>query len=54
MKNIVEIKDGAFSYTDCNVFKSVNVNINKNELVGVYGENGSGKSTLFKNYYKGS
>lgn len=48
MKNIVEIKDGAFSYTDCSVFKNVNININKNELVGVYGENGSGKSTLFK------
>lgn len=46
-KNIV-IENGNFSYTtpDNIVLKNVNLTIEKNKIIGIYGESGSGKSTL--------
>jgi len=43
---IVEIKDLNFLYGDKKVLRSVNLSINKGEMVGLLGPNGSGKTTL--------
>ena len=43
----IELKDIAFAYPNSDtVLKNINIKINKNEIVGIFGESGSGKSTL--------
>ena len=44
-KNII-IKDLSFEYENFNVFDKLNLNIKKNQCVGIIGESGSGKTTL--------
>ncbi len=44
-KNII-IKDISFEYENFNVFDKLNLNIKKNQCVGIIGESGSGKTTL--------
>ncbi|OPY23613.1 MAG: putative ABC transporter ATP-binding protein [Methanobacterium sp. PtaU1.Bin242] len=45
-QKIVEIKDLYFNHHDKKVLNSVNLSINKGEMVGLLGPNGSGKTTL--------
>ena len=43
----IELKDISFAYPNSDtVLKNINIKINKNEIVGIFGESGSGKSTL--------
>ena len=44
----MKLKNIKFSYdqSDSSVFENVNFEINKGEIIGLYGESGSGKSTL--------
>ncbi|HSQ03920.1 MAG TPA: ATP-binding cassette domain-containing protein, partial [Burkholderiales bacterium] len=46
--NIVEITDLAFSYGRREIFKSVNLNIPRGQIVGIMGSSGSGKTTLMR------
>lgn len=47
-KNIIEFKDVSFSYEKSNekILKNININIRKNQKIGITGPSGSGKSTL--------
>lgn len=47
-KNIIEIKDISFAYTDEQVLEHINLNIHKGDYLGVVGPNGGGKTTLLK------
>ncbi len=42
----IELKSVSFSYPKFEVLHDINLEINKNEFVGILGETGSGKSTL--------
>lgn len=42
----LEIKNGNFKYLNEYIFKDLNLKIEKNDFIGIYGESGSGKSTL--------
>ena len=44
----ITIENGNFSYstTDNIILKKVNLSIEKNKIIGIFGESGSGKSTL--------
>jgi iron complex transport system ATP-binding protein len=44
----LEIKALNFSYTEENILKRINLNVQKGELITLIGPNGSGKSTLLK------
>ena len=44
--NYIKFKNIFFSYPEKNIFKDINLQINKNDMVGIYGSNGSGKSTF--------
>ena len=45
--NSIRLKDIDFSYeTDPKLFEDLNLELKKNEIVGLYGESGSGKSSL--------
>ena len=49
-KNLIEIKDLSFYYTDkvkkVEVLNNINIRIKKNEFIGILGNSGSGKTTL--------
>lgn len=46
---MIELKNVSFSYiSDIEVLSNINLNINKNESIGIIGANGVGKSTLLK------
>ena len=45
---MIDLKDISYSYDGVEVFKDINMKINKGQSVYVSGPNGSGKSTLFK------
>jgi ABC-type bacteriocin/lantibiotic exporter with double-glycine peptidase domain len=47
-KNKIEIKNGCFKYNanSNNILEMINLSINKNSTVGIYGKSGTGKSTL--------
>ena len=42
----ISIKDFHFSYGEKKIYKNVNLEINKDKLIGIYGNSGSGKTTL--------
>lgn len=42
----IKIEDYDFSYPGNKIFNNLNLQINKGECIGIYGESGSGKSTL--------
>ncbi len=42
----IELNDLSFGYADNNIFKDLNITINKGEIVGISGDSGSGKTTL--------
>ena len=46
LNNTFEIKNANFSYNDKTIFKNLNLIINKNDCIGIFGESGSGKTTL--------
>ena len=46
--NNLKIQNMSFSYHDKKVLKNINLEINKNDIVGLVGESGCGKSTLLK------
>ncbi|MDR2660423.1 MAG: ABC transporter ATP-binding protein [Lactobacillaceae bacterium] len=51
--NILKIKNGNKAYQKDNfVWKNLNLDLNKGEIVGLIGANGSGKTTLFKSILK--
>jgi ABC-type bacteriocin/lantibiotic exporter with double-glycine peptidase domain len=45
-KKKIIFKNLSFSYNQKNVFKKLNLEIEKNSMIGIYGANGVGKSTL--------
>lgn len=45
---LLEIKDLSKSFDSQTALHSINLNINKNEIIGLLGPNGAGKSTLMK------
>ncbi len=47
-QKILSIKDGCFSFADKQVINDINLEINKNDFVGIIGPNGAGKSTLLR------
>jgi ATP-binding cassette subfamily F protein uup len=47
-KQLVEITDGSFGYTDNLLLKNLNLRITKNQKIALIGPNGAGKSTLLK------
>ena len=42
----IKLENIFFSYKNDNLFESLNLRIDKNEIIGIYGESGTGKSTL--------
>ncbi len=46
-KKLIEIKDLSFEYSD-QLFNNLNLNINKNDKIGLLGKNGVGKTTLLE------
>lgn len=42
----IKLENIFFSYKNQNLFESLNLRIDKNEIIGIYGESGTGKSTL--------
>nr|WP_279384996.1 ABC transporter ATP-binding protein [Methanosarcina barkeri] len=49
MSNIMDIRDAEFSYNrKKNVFKNVNLSVEKGDVLCILGPNGTGKSTLIK------
>ena len=44
--DIVIFKNVDFSYADKNVFKNLNLEIKKEDFIGIAGQTGSGKTTL--------
>jgi len=47
-KNIIEISDVSFSFSDEEILKDVNLSIHRGDYLGVVGSNGSGKTTLLR------
>lgn len=47
-KNIIEIKNISFSYSNEEIIKNVNLSIHKGDYLGIVGSNGSGKTTLLR------
>lgn len=45
---ILEIKDLNFGYDGTEILKNINLDIYKNDFVGIIGNNGAGKSTILK------
>lgn len=45
---ILEIKDLNFGYDGTEILKNINLDIYKNDFVGIIGNNGVGKSTILK------
>ena len=48
-KNLIEIKNISFSYSDNKkkILKNINLSIDEGKIIGITGETGAGKSTLF-------
>lgn len=46
--NDLEVSNVTFKYNNVNILNNLNLNINKNDIIGIYGDSGSGKSTLLK------
>ena len=46
--NDLEVTNATFKYNNVNILNNLNLNINKNDIIGIYGDSGSGKSTLLK------
>ncbi len=46
--NKLEIKNMSFKYDDKKILNNINMEINKNEIIGILGPSGCGKSTLLK------
>lgn len=44
----IKIENVSFSYQDKSIFRDVNFEVQKGEIVSIYGESGIGKSTLLK------
>ncbi len=42
----IKLENIFFSYKNENLFEGLNLRIDKNEIIGIYGESGTGKSTL--------
>ncbi len=47
-KNIIEIRNVTFAYTEEEVLKDISLNIHKGDYLGIVGPNGGGKTTLLK------
>lgn len=47
-KNIIEIQDVSFAYTESEVLTKINLNIHQGDYIGIIGPNGGGKTTLIK------
>ncbi len=47
-KNIIEINNVSFGYTDEPVLKDISLNIHQGDYLGIIGPNGGGKTTLLK------
>jgi zinc transport system ATP-binding protein len=47
-KNIIEVRDLAFSYNGEKVLEDITLDIHQGDYLGIIGPNGSGKSTLVK------
>ena len=45
---MLEVKDLVVSYGDMVIIKNVSINVDKDEVVGIFGPNGHGKTTLLK------
>lgn len=46
-QKIIELKDVSFNYNEkSKIFENINIKINKNSFIGIYGESGSGKTTF--------
>ena len=48
MDSIIKIKDLHFSYDGPKILESIQIDIQRNEFIGMVGPNGSGKTTLLK------
>lgn len=48
MRKILEIENLSFGYDNSKVIENINLNIYRNDFVGIIGNNGSGKSTFLK------
>lgn len=44
--NQIKIKNGTFNYNEETLFENLNIEINKNDLIGIFGPSGSGKTTF--------
>lgn len=44
----LKIQNVSFKYEDISILDNININVNKNEIVGILGPSGCGKSTLLK------
>ena len=49
---VIKVEDLSFAVNQSPILKRINLNIEKNETVGIIGPNGCGKSTLLKNIYR--
>ena len=48
----LDVKELEKSYKNSNILRNVNLEINKNGIIGLIGDNGSGKTTLMKSVLK--
>ena len=46
-ENIIEIKNASVFYNKRQILNNLNLNINRQEILGMLGPNGVGKSTIF-------
>ena len=44
----LKIQNVSFKYEDISILDNININVNKNEIIGILGPSGCGKSTLLK------
>ena len=47
-KKLIQIHNGAKSFGDINLFKNLDFDMSRSDIIGVVGDNGAGKTTLFK------
>ncbi len=46
MKKKIELKNVSYRIQEIDIFKNINLIINKNDFIGIYGRSGTGKTTL--------